>query len=139
MNMSLSRIPRELKECILEKIATYKIRIAFAKALLGYYIRQNMGTCDECGMYKRLYIEDRCADAILGHGSCCSIYLCTKCKHSLPLECGHTISKKEYTPKDRDYYIGYYCHMQHCKECDRPVIVSREWWGLSPSEWMHRY
>jgi len=138
--MSFSRIPNDLQECILERVASYKIRLAFAKALLGYFIKYTFKKCDECNIYKtKLYTEDRCADGVLGTSSCCYIYICEKCKDILPLECGHKISKEEYEPQDTDYDMGYYCHNQMCNVCNKRVKVIREWWGLSPKEWFKRY
>ena len=136
----LSQLPNELKECILEKIAVYKIRVAFAKALLRYIIRRRFYRCEECNSYTReTYVEDACAESVLGPLPCCIIYLCKKCKDTLPLECGHKILKEDYYPKDSDYYYGYYCHEQFCSQCNKEVNVSRQWDGMCPQEWLYRY
>ena len=139
--MSFSRIPTDLQECILDKIAAYKIRLAFAKALMGYLIRNPFHSCEECGhrIHEEVYEIDICADGILGPRPCCYIELCTACKDTLPLECGHRIHKEVYEPKDTNYYIGYYCHDQMCSVCNTRAKVTREWSGLTPTEWFHRY
>lgn len=132
---ALPSMPNELKECILENIAIYKIRLAFAKALLGHLIR-NIKRCCECNRYqKTLSVIDACADGVFGTSSCCSIYLCEQCIDRLPLQCGHTIKKTDYQPENFDSNVGYYEHPQLCNVCNTLEKVARQWYGLSPTDW----
>lgn len=139
--MAFSTIPEELKQDIFEKIAIYKLRMAFAKALLGYLVR-NLPKCYDCNLYKsknKYCIVPICADSRFMGMSCCTIHVCQECNDYLPLQCGHKILEEEYEPETFDSRCGYYEHAQMCKVCHTQQKVSRPWCGLTPSGWEDRY